>query len=105
MAVICNHPNISSLKESIENKTTTFIVMEYCQGHSLFSEIKTSHIQRIPEYRAKSLFRQIINAVVHLKHNKIAHRDIKAENILIHGSTVKLIDFGFSVFCDKHEMI
>jgi serine/threonine protein kinase len=87
MAVICNHPNISSLKESIENKTTT------------------SHIQRIPEYRAKSLFRQIINAVVHLKHNKIAHRDIKAENILIHGSTVKLIDFGFSVFCDKHEMI
>jgi serine/threonine protein kinase len=68
-------------------------------GHSLFAEIKGSNIQRIPEYRAKSIFRQIVEAVIHLKRNKIAHRDIKAENILVNGPTVKLIDFGFSVFC------
>lgn len=37
MAAVSDHHNISSLKESIENKTTTFIVMEYCQGYSLFS--------------------------------------------------------------------
>ena len=99
MEAISGHPNISSLKESIENKTTTFIVMEYCKGHSLFSEIKGSNIQRIPEHLAKNIFRQVVEGVTHLKRNKIAHRDIKAENILVNGPTVKLIDFGFSVFC------
>lgn len=43
--------------------------------------------------------------MLHLKKNKIAHRDIKAENILVGGSNVKLIDFGFSVFCERHELI
>lgn len=78
METLSNHPNISCFKESIENKTTTFIIMEYCPGQSLFAELKKSENQRFDEQKAKFIFSQIVDAVVFMKKKGIVHRDIKA---------------------------
>lgn len=45
------------------------------------------------------MFNQILNTVDYLHQNKVAHCDLKFENILYDEATatLKLIDFGFSV--------
>ena len=66
----------------------------------LISEIiKFKNKEGFGEKRGISLFRQILSALTYLHSNKIAHCDLKLENILIDRELkkTKLIDFGLSV--------
>ena len=47
------------------------------------------------------MFIQIADAMEYLHSMNVCHRDIKLDNILIENKTssIKLIDFGFSVIC------
>jgi serine/threonine protein kinase len=59
----------------------------------------TRHLRKVfAEWRAKVFLRQLVTAVEYMHRAGIAHRDIKAENVLIgrDGKSVKLIDFGSS---------
>ncbi len=75
-------------------------------GSSLFTLVKTAYNQKLPEKEAKSIFRQVVEGLCFIKSKGIAHRDIKAENILVNCGEVKLIDFGFSIYVeDTSELI
>ena len=54
--------------------------------------------KKISEEEACFYFQQIISGIDYLHKLKIAHRDIKAENILIEQNTktIKIVDFGLS---------
>lgn len=60
----------------------------------------------MPEPLAKSVSRQMLNALDYLHKRKITHRDIKPDNILIASNdpfTVKLSDFGLSKVVNDTE--
>jgi serine/threonine protein kinase len=71
------------------------MVMEYCPGGSLYDLLGR---KKLSEGEVLSLFQQVCEAVEQLhgaSGGPIAHRDIKAENVLLaRDGTAKLCDFG-----------
>ncbi|KAI2807398.1 protein serine threonine kinase [Blomia tropicalis] len=72
-----------------------YIFMEFCSGGDL-SGYLTKH-GAMPEPLACYWYTQTAKAV-HFMHDelRIAHRDIKIDNVLLHNNRVKLTDFGFA---------
>ena len=76
--------------------------MELMEGGSLANFIlrKKTNFEPITEMTAKRIVRQIVNGLYHLHQNRIIHRDIKPDNILIDDivqpSKAKITDFGVS---------
>ena len=91
-----HHPNIVKLFCTIETDRQIFIIMEYIKGNELFQYILVR--KKLEEEEAFYFFIQIINCIDYLHKVKIAHRDLKAENIIIEQGKkeIKLIDFGLS---------
>ena len=106
------HPNIIKLYTVIKNPNSTFLILEYCSGDSLYKNLY-EYIKKFgapfPEKLVQKLMRQILLGVKTLHENGIIHRDIKLENILIkynndydeltknlYNSTIKIIDFNMS---------
>lgn len=58
----------------------------------------------IEESKARKWFCQLASALAYLHKRRIAHRDLKTENVLIDGSdNIKLCDFGFSTLCSSND--
>ena len=62
---------------------------------------------QLNEDRARSFFRQIVTAVSYCHSKNVAHRDLKAENLLLDGEDlgIKLIDFGLSTIFEPGELL
>lgn len=92
-----NHPNIVKIYDVVETNNHLNIVMEYLDGTSLGSFLKAQHGTRIPEKICKKIFKELTKALRYMHSLKIAHRDIKLENIILDDNfSPKFIDFGFS---------
>lgn len=69
--------------------------MENASGGELYDYLNER--KRVSEVEARGIFRQIVSAVHFLHKNRIVHRDLKLENILIDSNgDIKLADFGLS---------
>ena len=107
-----HHPNIVRLIDLKKTKSHCYIVMEYCNGGDLkgcLKKYKEIHRRAFPEDLVQYLMRQIVSGLNFLHSQKIIHRDLKLENILVTFNSendkknlnmmraiVKLIDFGFA---------
>lgn len=91
---IClDHMNIIKLYSFSETKDFFYLVMEYAEKGSLYTEIKRS--KGIKEDKARDYFIQVIHAINYIHDLGIVHRDIKPENLLLNNKNqVKLCDFG-----------
>ena len=95
-----NHPNITKILEMFEDDKYILIIMEYINGGNLFSFVKKR--RKLSEKTAKFLFRQIMLGIKHIHSQKIVHRDIKLENILIDfNNNIKICDFGIGRILDE----
>jgi len=93
-----DHPNIVKYHETYENDEFLYIVMEYCSGGDLFDLItKRSKGEPLKESVIAEIMKDLLLAINHCHENKVVHRDIKAENVMVgEDGTIKLIDFGLS---------
>jgi len=90
-----DHPNVIKLYDFFEHVQAYVMVLERPMYHKdLFDYITEK--KRLDETEARSIFFQIVEAVIYCESKGIFHRDIKDENILLDTKTgqVKLLDFG-----------
>ena len=92
---LLHHPHIVKLYEVLETKYTLFLVLEYASGGELFDYLIIHG--RMKEKEAAIKFRQIVSAVGYCHKQRVIHRDLKAENLLLDAEfNIKIADFGFS---------
>jgi len=93
---LLDHPNIIKIFEIFEDDTEYYIVMEYCQGGELYEKIKQH--KTFPERECADILRQLICVISFLHSKRIAHRDVKPENIMLEERaseiSLRLCDFG-----------
>lgn len=96
-----NHPYIVKLVEVIETQNYIGIVLEFASGGELFDHILAHRY--LKEREASRLFAQLICGVDYLHRNKIIHRDLKLENLLLdRNRNIIITDFGFANQFGKH---
>ena len=81
-----NHPNIIKFYDLKKTVNNWYIVTEFCNGGSLTDNLKKymAHYQKpFPEEVVQYLMKQIVGAMQYLHLNKILHRDLKLDNILV----------------------
>ncbi|MBK8726254.1 MAG: protein kinase [Holophagaceae bacterium] len=88
-----HHPNIATIFEAGEVDGTTFIAMEFVEGHTLRAFVRE---RNEADWLMKAA-RQTCGALGHAHQKGIVHRDIKPENLVITGDgAIKILDFGIA---------
>jgi serine/threonine-protein kinase len=88
-----SHPNIVRALDMGQADGYHYIAMEYVEGHDLFSMLEKRGKLTVPE--ALQIATQIAEALEHAHGERLIHRDIKPDNILINKEGVaKLTDLG-----------
>ncbi|KAI0484918.1 Pkinase-domain-containing protein [Xylariaceae sp. FL0804] len=99
------HPNIVQYIEHFDwDDHQFFIIMEYVPGGDLGRLILDNGA--IAEQHVQVMANQLVDALGYLHENKITHRDVKPDNILIQSTqplVVKLTDFGLSKMIDTEQ--
>ncbi|OMJ74353.1 hypothetical protein SteCoe_26742 [Stentor coeruleus] len=101
-----SHKNIIGYFETLEDDLKFYIITELCLGGSLAEKLRKS--KKFSEAFTIEIMKQVLDAVEYLHSQKIIHRDIKLENILLKDSSsnsIKLIDFGCSEYIKPGESL
>ena len=102
IAALISHDNIIETFHTFDFTIYLFIIMEYISGGNL-SQLVNPNIQLELDY-IQNIMKQILKALYYLHSEKIVHRDIKLENILLtEDGIIKLSDFGTAKYIDKHQ--
>ncbi|XP_046735240.1 serine/threonine-protein kinase mig-15 isoform X7 [Diprion similis] len=103
-----NHRNIATyygafIKKSPPGKDDQlWLVMEYCGAGSVTDLVKSTKGQSLKEEWIAYISREILRGLSYLHSNKVIHRDIKGQNVLLtDNAEVKLVDFGVSAQLDR----
>lgn len=79
-----------------------WLVMEFCGAGSVTDLVKSSKNNFLKEEWIAYICREILRGLAHLHLNKVIHRDIKGQNVLLtDNADVKLVDFGVSAQLDR----
>ncbi|KAJ8248747.1 hypothetical protein GJAV_G00227300 [Gymnothorax javanicus] len=93
------HANIVTLHDVFENRSDVVLVLELVSGGELFHFLAQK--ESLSEEEATQFIKQILEGVHYLHSRKIAHFDLKPENIMLLDKSfplprIKLIDFGLA---------
>ena len=116
-----HHPNIVKLEDLKRTTNHYYVIMEYCNGGTLtecLEKYKNINHKPFPEAIVQHIMKQIVSAVNYLHSQRVIHRDLKLDNILVKfenetdknnlnllKSEVKIIDFGFAATKDNSGLL
>jgi len=97
--VALNHPNIVTVYEVGEDRSTQYIASELIAGETLRQRLAHG---RIPVEEALDLTIQVSGALAAAHEAGIVHRDVKPENIMLRpDGYVKVLDFGIAKLTEQ----
>lgn len=116
-----NHPHIIKLEQIEQTLNNFYLVFELCNGGGLsncLEKYKNRHNGKaFPEATVQYIMKQIISAISYLHNQKIIHRDLKLDNILVNfenekdkemldltKANIKIIDFGFARYLAQDSL-
>ncbi|XP_044836826.1 death-associated protein kinase 2 isoform X2 [Mauremys mutica] len=93
------HANIIKLHDVYENRTDVVLILELVSGGELFDFLAQK--ESLSEEEATRFIKEILEGVNYLHAKKIAHFDLKPENIMLLDKNIpiphiKVIDFGLA---------
>jgi len=93
---ILDHEGIVQCITMFETANNVYLVFPYFEGKDMITYLEDRNFWPLDDRHAKFLFKQLALSIEHCHRKRVAHRDIKLENILIgnKGMRVKFIDFG-----------
>lgn len=93
---LIDYPLVVEFYEAFFDKEYFVVALEFVEGGSILSYI--NKFGKLTEDEARHYFCQLVQTLEYLNSRcRIAHRDLKAENVLIdENHNIRLIDFGFS---------
>ena len=113
------HPNIVKYIDLKKTKNHWYVITEFISGGSLtdiLHKYMAMYQRPFPEDIVQHIMRQIVSAVQYLHFNRIIHRDLKLDNILVNFASdydkqtlnlkncqVKIIDFGFATILNSDK--
>lgn len=95
-----NHPGLVAVYEQgVLGDGTPYIVMDFVDGENLADFLRANG--RMDVQRAVKVFDQVMEAIEHVHHSSLVHRDVKPRNIILSksedgGDQIKLVDFGIA---------
>ncbi|OHT00758.1 CAMK family protein kinase [Tritrichomonas foetus] len=101
-----DHPFIAEFYDVIQDDKNYYIIMEYVENGNMLDYVnKNGELQEI---QVRHYFCQLISVLEYLHEvKKVAHRDLKAENVLLDTHyNIRLIDFGLSnLYTDENPYL
>ena len=92
-----HHPHICKYLDAGQEHGVDYLVFEYLEGQTVAEYLRKGPIpiDQVLKYAA-----QISDAIQAMHRLRITHRDVSINNVMLTGSTAKLIDFGHAVDFD-----
>ncbi|XP_046545664.1 serine/threonine-protein kinase 36-like isoform X1 [Haliotis rubra] len=90
------HPHIVQMLDSFETDKHIVLVFEYAVKE-LFKAMRSEPKGKFKEEKVREISCQICSGLYYLHSEKVLHRDLKPQNILVtQGNIIKICDFGFA---------
>uniref|UniRef100_A0A7S4RT27 Protein kinase domain-containing protein n=2 Tax=Alexandrium monilatum TaxID=311494 RepID=A0A7S4RT27_9DINO len=99
-----HHDNVIRLLDTFEDHSSIYLALEYCDGGDFGDKVKERGLD-LEEHQAAEWMRQILSAIAALHAKMICHRDIKPDNFMVHGESIKLSDFGLAMFLTRGRLL
>jgi serine/threonine protein kinase len=96
------HPHLVDVTDFFEEGGNAYLVMNFIEGESLAHRIEREGA--LPEHQVLTWASQLLNALAYCHHQRVIHRDVKPQNIIIRpdGQAV-LVDFGLVKLWDPRD--
>ena len=98
MGRLRGHAGLVQLISAFEDDTDVSLVLEFVPGGDLLKTIAASSAP-YTEADARNMAKQLLGALAHMHKCRVAHLDLKPENLMCAGKydlTIKVTDFGVS---------